>query len=80
MEKILSNYYLMGVVFFILMIYTKSLLLTLIFPIHRTLATDLLWIPLQLCFIMVVWAMTRCIISDPGRVPAFWGQLMDDVE
>lgn len=29
---------------------------------------------------MVVWAMTRCIISDPGRVPAFWGQLMDDVE
>lgn len=46
MEKILSNYYLMGVVFFILMIYTKSLLLTLIFPIHRTLATDLLWIPL----------------------------------
>ena len=46
MEKILSNYYLMGVIFFILMIYTKSLLLTLIFPIHGSITTDILWIPL----------------------------------
>jgi uncharacterized membrane protein YqiK len=24
-------------------------------------------------FLMVVWAMIQSIISDPGRVPIYWG-------
>lgn len=27
----------------------------------------------HLCFIMLMWSMVQSIISDPGRVPIYWG-------
>ncbi|EGR29094.1 hypothetical protein IMG5_163250 [Ichthyophthirius multifiliis] len=29
---------------------------------------------------MLLWSMTRTIISDPGKVPTYWGVIMDDPE
>jgi palmitoyltransferase len=31
-------------------------------------------------FIMLNWSLARCIISDPGKVPVFWGFFFDDNE
>ncbi|CAD8068462.1 unnamed protein product [Paramecium sonneborni] len=82
MQKILNNNYLLGVFFFIICIYIWLVCLTLIYPYSNTntLIIQILWVPLQIFYIMVIWSMIRCIISDPGKVPIYWGVLLDDQE
>lgn len=81
-SKLITNHYLVGVVFYIIALYAAMLILTLITPYSDDYYTAkmILWIPMQLAYMMMVWSMIRCVISDPGKVPIYWGVLMDDQE
>ncbi len=32
----------------------------------------------HICFFLMFWSLIRAIISDPGRVPVYWGLFIDD--
>lgn len=34
----------------------------------------------HLIFFMLLWSLVRTVISDPGQVPRYWGNFMDDPE
>lgn len=34
----------------------------------------------HLLIIMLLWSLIRTVISDPGKVPAYWGNFSDDPE
>jgi hypothetical protein len=40
------------------------------------------WLPalavFHVIFLLLVWSMLRSIVSDPGRVPIYWGFFLDE--
>lgn len=42
------------------------------------------WVPaivvFHLALLMLFWSMLRAIVSDPGRVPIYWGFFLDEKE
>lgn len=69
----ICNYYLAGVIFYIFALYVGMLYFTLLDPYSYEHQTEImiLWIPMNLSYIMVLWAMARSILSDPGKVILF---------
>ncbi|CAD8058961.1 unnamed protein product [Paramecium primaurelia] len=54
--------------------YFSTIYLTLLNPYSSAYIQmiKILWIPLQIIYIMVVWSLFKCFVSDPGRVPKHW--------
>ena len=68
--ELIKSYYLMGVIVFMAFLYALLFRVFVFNPADEVMNVGIviLFVPLQLTYIMVTWSMVRVIISDPGKV------------
>ena len=78
--KLESSIYMISVIIFILFNYYAFVFCYLEDMEDDGLHKTIIFIVFHMIFGMAVWSIIRSIISDPGKVPIFWGFFFDDPE
>ena len=76
--KLATSSYLISAFGFLL--FTYCIFMFTYIPMMNFLQAIISGVLFNIMFFMLLWSLIRTIISDPGKVPVFWGFFLDDPE